>query len=428
MPEPTPKPMPRPLILLGVSGGIAAYKSPELLRALQTAGYDVRVLLTRAARRFVTPLTFAALTGHPTITSLWHPTATTPDAAIEHIALAQAADLLLIAPATANTLARLAHGLATDLLATVALATTAPLVLAPAMNVNMLAHPATQANLTTLRNRGATIIDPTAGYLACGMTGAGRLAEIPSIVVAVQQRLAPSLNDLNNETILITAGGTREPIDPVRFLGNRSSGKMGHALAEAAHRRGARVLLVTASPLPAAPGIHVIRVTTAAEMHAAVLAHLSQATVVIGAAAVADFRPTTIAAEKLRRSGPLTLTFEPTEDILADVTLRRSPGTLVLAFAAETHNVLESARAKLLRKRADAIIANDVSLPGLGFDADHNAATWISTDANSVPEYVVDLGQSTKLALADRILDELRALRSRRANIIASKSLTPTSA
>ena len=255
------------------------------------------------------------------------------------------------------------------------------------------------------------------------MTGAGRLAEIAEIVAAVRQRLHPR-TDLNGETILITAGGTREPIDPVRFLSNRSSGKMGHALAEAAHRRGARVLLITASPLPAAPGIDVTRATTAAEMHAAVLAHLPQATVVIGAAAVADFRPTIAAREKIRRTGPLTLTLEPTEDILADVTLRRAPGTLVLAFAAEIRNVLEAARAKLLRKRADAIIANDVSMPGLGFDADDNAATWISTD----PDRVVDLGQSTKLALADRILDELLALRSHGANTIASNGLTPASA
>ena len=294
------------------------------------------------------------------------------------------------------------------------------------MNVNMLAHPATQANLALLCDRGATIVDPAAGYLACGMTGAGRLADLPDIVAAVHQRLAPTNLDLAAETILITAGGTREPIDPVRFLGNRSSGKMGHALAEAAHRRGARVHLITASPLATSAGIHRTQVNTAAEMHAAVLAALPQATVVIGAAAVADFRPTTASAQKIRRAGPLTLTLEPTEDILADAVQHRAPGTLVLAFAAETHDVLASARAKLLRKQTDAILANDVFLPNLGFDADNNAATWISTDQTGNPDHIVDLGQHPKPILANRILDELLALRSRRANTAAHKSLTPT--
>lgn len=396
----------RPLVLLGVSGSIAAYKAPELLRALQTAGFDVRVLLTRSARRFVTPLTFEALTGRPTVTSLWQPAdPLTPEAPIEHITLAQAADLLLIAPATASTLARLAQGMAEDLLSAVALATAAPLVLAPAMNVNMLAHPATQANLATLRERGATVVEPAAGYLACGMVGAGRLAENESIVAAVQARLT-TRQDLARETVLITAGGTREPLDPVRFLGNRSSGKMGHALAAAARRRGARVLLVTASPLPAEFGVEVTRVATAAEMHAAVLAQLSQSTAVIGAAAVADFRPLAPATEKLRRSGPLTLSLEPTEDILAEVVRHRQPGTWVLAFAAETHDVLESARGKLLRKGVDAIVANDISTPGLGFDSDRNAATFLTATGE-----VHDLGESTKAALADRILDQLVAFR-----------------
>ena len=418
MPDPR-----RPLVLLGVSGGIAAYKAPELLRALQTAGFDLRVLLTRSARRFVTPITFEALTGHPTVTSLWHPAdPPTPEAPIEHIALAQAADLLLIAPATAATLARLAHGLATDLLSTVALASTAPLVLAPAMNVNMLAHPATQANLALLRERGATVVDPTAGYLACGMTGAGRLAEIPSIVAAVQSRLH-ARSDLAHETILITAGGTREPLDPVRFLGNRSSGKMGHALAAAARRRGARVLLVSASPLSAEPGIELTRVSTAAEMHAAVLALLPQASAVIGTAAVADFRPATPAPHKLRRSGPLTLTLEPTEDILADVVRRRRPGTWVLAFAAETQDVLESARAKLLRKGVDAIVANDVSTPGLGFDSDRNAGTLLSAAGD-----LHDLGEATKASLADRILDHLVTFRASLHQPTTSKTHTPSGA
>ncbi len=413
----------RALVLLGVSGGIAAYKSPELLRALQHAGFDVRVLLTRAARRFVTPATFEALTGHPTVASLWHQAEpVTPEAPIEHIALAQAADLLLLAPATANTLARLAHGLANDLLSTVALATTAPLVLAPAMNVNMLAHPATQANLATLRDRGATVVEPTAGYLACGMTGPGRLAEIADIVAAVQTRLGVS-DDLACETILITAGGTREPLDPVRFLGNRSSGKMGHALAKAARRRGARVMLVTASTLAADPGVEVTRVSTAAEMHAAVLALLPQATAVLGAAAVADFRPVAPAVQKLRRSGPLSLTLEPTEDILAEVVRRRVPGTWVLAFAAETGDVLESARAKLLRKGADAIVANDVSTAGLGFDSDRNALTFLTAAGG-----LLDLGESSKAELAERILDQLAQSRAGLDDTPVDKTSAPTNA
>ncbi len=413
----------KPLVLLGVTGGIAAYKSPELLRALQTVGFDVRVLLTRSARRFVTPLTFEALTGHPTVTSLWHPAdPPSPEAPIEHIALAQAADLLLLAPATANTLARLAHGLANDLLSTVALATTAPLVLAPAMNVNMLAHPATQANLATLRDRGATVVEPAAGYLACGMTGPGRLAEIPEIVAAVQHKLN-TRNDLCQETILVTAGGTREPLDPVRFLGNRSSGKMGHALAGAALRRGARVHLVTASPLPADPGIEVTRVQTAAEMHAAVLALLPRATAVLGAAAVADFRPSAPKSHKIKRNGPLTLTLEPTEDILAEVVRRRRPGTWVLAFAAETENVLGSARAKLLRKGVDAIVANDVSLPGLGFDSDRNALTLLTAAGD-----LLDFGESSKSDLSDRILNQLRDSRASHQRTTTSETPTPSRA
>ena len=424
-------------VLLAVTGGIAAYKAPELVRALQQQGteaaqsvpgssipgssipgssIEVRCVMTRAAHHFVTPLTLSSLTGHRVATGLWQDIPEpTPAEPIEHIALAQWAELLLVAPATARTLARFAHGLADDLISTLYLATTAPVLVAPAMNVNMLAHPATQANLATLRARGVTVIEPGSGYLACGMRGGGRLAEIPAIVAAVQTALAAASTptgalkvrlDLAAEHILITAGGTREPLDPVRFLGNRSSGKMGHALAAQALARGARVTLVTASPLPASAGCDVVRVNTAAEMHAAVLAALPQATAVIKSAAVADFRPATVRSGKLRRAaGPLTLALEPTPDIARAVVEHRRPGTLVVAFAAETENVLENAREKLLRKGVDAIVANDVSHPGLGFDSDSNAAVFLTRDR------IVDLPETTKIHLAGRILDELSLLR-----------------
>jgi len=405
-------------ITLGVTGGIAAYKSAELVRALQQHGLDVHVVMTRAAEKFITPLTFAALTGHKVITSLWQE----QEAGIDHIAEAQTTNLLLIAPATAHTLAKFAHGLADDFLSTMFLATTAPVIVAPAMNVNMWNHPATQANIAILRERGVQIIEPTAGYLACGMTGSGRLAELDAILAAVLNRLSSNQHsnvqrqDLIEENILITAGGTREPIDPVRYLGNRSSGKMGYALATAALARGACVTLIsapTALETPAGPGSKIARinVTTAAEMHAAVLAHLSEATIVIKAAAVSDFRPVHTSPEKLKRNGPLTLALEPTADIAQSIVSRRNPNTLVIAFAAETENILANARVKLTRKGADAIIANDVSNPDLGFDSDQNAATFLSADREIVFE------PQPKSDLAHKILDEIAHLR--------AHSLTP---
>ena len=391
-------------ITLGVTGGIAAYKAAELTRLLQTRGHDVQVVLTRAAAEFIQPLTFAALTGHKVYTSLWDDTTNTADSGIEHIAVAQSTDLLLVAPATAHTLAKFAHGLADDFLSTVYLATTAPVVIAPAMNVNMLHHPATQANLATLASRGVRIVAPDAGYLACGMTGDGRLADLALIADAVDQALRPT-QDLLGETILITAGGTREPLDPVRFLGNRSSGKMGYALAEAAFARGAKVILVSAPTALTPPaGCEFVPIVEAEEMHRAVLAHLPRATVVIAAAAVADFRPSEISPEKIKRNGPLTLTLTPTEDIVAAAVQRRAPGTRVVAFAAETTLDLASARAKLARKGADAIVHNDISLPGLGFDADHNAALWITTTEQ------LELPETTKRQLADSILNQTLAL------------------
>ncbi|HEY0307631.1 MAG TPA: bifunctional phosphopantothenoylcysteine decarboxylase/phosphopantothenate--cysteine ligase CoaBC [Acidobacteriaceae bacterium] len=400
-------------VTIGVTGGIAAYKAAEIVRALQQHGLDVHVVMTRAAEEFVRPLTFASLTGHKVITSMWG-TEAYAEEGIEHIAEAQSTGLLLVAPATAHTLARFAHGLADDFLSTLYLATTAPVIVAPAMNVNMWNHPATQANLDTLRQRGVEIVAPGSGYLACGMTGSGRLATVESIVAAVLTRIdrqntvtSPQIaRDLTSENILITAGGTREPIDPVRFLGNRSSGRMGYALAEAALARGAKVTLISApTALPTPSGCTRIDVTTASEMHAAVLAHLPEATIVIGAAAVSDFRPTTEAPQKLKRNGPRTLSLEPTEDIIASIAARRAPGTLVIAFAAETENLLPNARAKLARKAVDAIVANDVSTPTLGFDSASNAATFITpTQETSLPE-------QPKSTLAHRILDEVATLR-----------------
>ncbi len=392
-------------ILVGVCGGIAAYKAAEIVRALQDRHHEVEVALTASAERFITAHTFRALTGRPVYTSLWEPTAEiSADGAIEHIAVAQSIDALLIAPATANTLARLAHGFADDFLSAVCLATTAPILIAPAMNVNMWQHPATQTNLELLQHRGAQIVEPEAGYLACGMVGAGRLASVERIVEAVLQATEPR-QDLAGETVLITAGGTREPIDPVRFLGNRSSGRMGHALAEAAEARGAHVVLITASGLSTPPECTAVHVQTVGEMQRALREYLSRATIVIKAAAVADFRPVLYSETKLRRNGAMELSLEPTPDLVAEAVATRRPGTLVVAFAAETECLEENARAKLLRKGADAIVANDVSQAALGFESGRNAGLFIT------PEGTVTLPESSKRVMADRILDEVLALR-----------------
>ncbi len=396
-------------ITLGVTGGIAAYKAADLLRALQTKALDVQVVMTAGAQRFVQPLTFAALSGHRVITGLWSEQAVDEAAgagpAMEHIELAQATDALVVAPASADTLASFAGGRADDFLSTLYLATPAPVVIAPAMNVRMWEHPATQANVALLRARGATIVAPESGALACGMQGAGRLADTGSIVEAVLAVLHGS-EDLAGETVMITAGGTREAIDPVRFLGNRSSGKMGYALAEAASRRGARVILVSApTALPAPTGCELVPVTTAEQMRDAIFARLGEATMVIMSAAVADYRPRTVAEQKLRRSGPLSLELEPTPDILSEIVLDRRPGTLVIGFAAETEDALASGRAKLMRKGADAIVINDVSREGLGFDSDNNAATFLTHST------AIELPAMPKRTLADRILNETLALR-----------------
>src|SRR3982075_588969 len=339
-------------IALGVTGGIAAYKAAEIVRLLQERGIRVRVVMTRDAQEFVRPLTFAALSGEKVITGMFatgEEHEPNIDSAIEHIAVAQSIDALVVAPATADVLGHFAQGIASDFLTTLYLATTAPVVVAPAMNVNMWDHPATQANLEILRQRGVKIVEPGAGYLACGMTGAGRLAENEAIVAALLQALGAS-QDLEGETVLITAGPTREKIDPVRYLTNRSSGRMGYALAEAALRRGARVLLVTGPTTITPPGAaEVTRVESAEEMREAVLKLLPQASVIIKTAAVSDYRPKAAAGQKIQREGAMTLELEATADILKEITLRKT-SQIVIVFAAETENVLENARQKLATK------------------------------------------------------------------------------
>ena len=412
-------------VTVGVAGGIAAYKAVEVVRQLQDAGFDPHVVMTEAAERFVQPLTFSAITGHKVISSLWSEDAGASGgevSGIEHINESQTTAALIVVPATADLLAKFAHGIADDFLTTTYLATTAPVVVAPAMNVNMWQHPATQANLEILRNRGVRIIEPGSGYLACGMVGGGRLAEEGAIVAAVAEALsnAGALEkacNLAGETVLITAGGTREPIDPVRFIGNRSSGKMGYALAAQARCRGARVLLISApTSLPVPEGCELISVTTSQEMRSAVLARLAEASIVIMAAAVSDYRMAVTATQKLKREGPRTLQLEPTADILQEIVKRRNPDTLVLGFAAETEDLLVNGRAKLIRKGVDALVLNDVSGSETGFDSDRNAG-WFLT-----PEGTTELPLSTKSHMAGRILEEAARLRSTRNQAIASQA------
>jgi phosphopantothenoylcysteine decarboxylase/phosphopantothenate--cysteine ligase len=377
---------------------------------LQDRGLRVQVIMTRAAQEFVRPLTFAALSGEKVITGMFAPSgeqASNIDSAVEHIAVAQAIDALVVAPATADTLAHFAQGIASDFLTTLYLATTAPVVVAPAMNVNMWNHPATQANLEILRKRGVKIVEPGAGYLACGMVGAGRLAENEAIVAAVLEALGAS-QDLSGETVLITAGPTREKIDPVRYLTNRSSGRMGYALAEAALRRGARVLLVSGPTSITPPGAaEVTRVESAEEMRDAVMKLLPQSTIVIKTAAVSDYRAKNAAGQKIKRKGPMTLELESTPDILKELSAKRTSQILV-GFAAETENVLENARQKLLAKNLDLIVVNDVSREGVGFDSDRNAVTIIAR------EEVVDVPETTKWEVAQRVLDQVVRLRQHR--------------
>jgi phosphopantothenoylcysteine decarboxylase/phosphopantothenate--cysteine ligase len=405
-------------IALGVTGGIAAYKAGEIVRLLQERGVRVQVIMTGSAQEFVRPLTFAALSGEKVITGLFSGGNEQPnlESAVEHIAVAQSIDALLVAPATADTLAKFAQGIANDFLSTLYLATKAPVIIAPAMNVNMWEHPATRANLETLRQRGVQVVEPDSGYLACGMNGAGRLAEPEHIVAAALERMGIS-QDLAGETVLVTAGPTHEPVDPVRYLGNRSSGKMGYSLAEAALRRGAHVVLVsgpTALTPPAAAEI--IFVETAQQMRTAVLDRWESAGIIVMAAAVADYHVKSIASEKIKRSGPIELQLEPNPDILADLgSLRHATGKstpLLIGFAAETTNLLENARAKLTRKRVDAIVLNDVARAEIGFNSDRNEVTVVTAqDTIAIPE-------ASKLDVAGKILDAAVRLRAQHATLV----------
>jgi len=397
-------------IALGITGGMAAYKAAEIVRLLEDRGIGVQVIMTRAAQEFVRPLTLAALSGEKVITGMFSGSEeheANIESAIEHIAVAQSIDALVVAPATADVLAHFAQGIASDFLTTLYLATTAPVVVAPAMNVNMWNHPATQANLGILRQRGVKIVEPDSGYLACGMTGPGRLAENDSIVAAVLEALGAS-QDLAGETVLITAGPTREKIDPVRYLTNRSSGRMGYALTEAALRRGARVLLVSGPTALTPPGAAELkRVESAEQMRDAVLNLLPQASVVIKTAAVSDYQAKSPAPQKIKRKGAMTLELEATADILEEVTLRKT-SQIVIGFAAETENVLENARQKLAAKHLDAIVVNDVSRQGVGFDSERNAVTIITHHE------VIEVPETTKWEVAQRVLDQIVHMRQQR--------------
>jgi phosphopantothenoylcysteine decarboxylase/phosphopantothenate--cysteine ligase len=395
-------------VCLGITGGIAAYKSAELVRQLQQHGLEVQVVMTRHACEFITPLTMASLSGRKVITEMFEGPAGAAniESAIEHISVAQAIDLLIVAPATANIIGKMANGIADDFLTTLYLATKAPVLVAPAMNVNMWEHPTQQENLARLVSHGVRVVDPEEGYLACGMTGAGRLASLEKVLAAALELLGLT-HDLERETVLVTAGPTQEPIDPVRFIGNRSSGKMGYALAEAAVRRGARTILVSGPTALRPPdGVEFVAVRTAEEMRDAVLARLPAATIVIKAAAVADYRPAASSAQKIKKhQARLALQLEPTPDILAEVA--RQKGTrIVVGFAAETEALIEHARAKLQRKNLDLVVANDVSQDV--FDSDFNTAVLVG------PETETELPRLTKTELAHRILDQVVKMREQR--------------
>jgi phosphopantothenoylcysteine decarboxylase/phosphopantothenate--cysteine ligase len=395
-------------VLVAVTGGIAGYKVPELVRALRRAGHAVRCAMTPEATRFVAPLVLQTLSGERVRTELLDPA---EEAEIDHVALADWAELVVWAPATANAIAKLACGLADDLPSAIGLATRAPLLLAPAMNVNMWRHPATAANVALLRERGAHFVGPETGELACGWEGEGRMAEPAAIAAAVELHLGPKT--LAGEVVLVSAGGTREPVDAVRYLGNRSSGRMGFAVAAEAARRGAEVVLVAGpSALPTPAGVRRIDVESALEMREAVLAELERATIVVKAAAVADFRPAAPVAGKLRKEdlppgAGLTLELERTPDILAEV-CRRKGERIAVGFAAESGELVAAARAKLARKGCDLLVANDVSRPGSGFDADENAVTFV-WPAGEVEE----LPRMAKVEVAAQLLDRVEKLRGR---------------
>lgn len=395
-------------VALGVGGGIAAYKAAELARALMERGFTVQVVMTRSAEEFIRPLTFAALTGRKVITNLFS-TASAEDtraSAIEHISVAQENQVLVIAPATADLLAKFAHGLADDFLTTTYLAFTGPVLLAPAMNTNMWNHPATQENLRILRARGHVIVEPEEGILACGMVGPGRLAE-PEVIAQAVATVANPKHDLEGETVLITAGPTQEPLDPVRYLTNRSSGKMGYTLAEAAAQRGARVILVS-GPVSIAPPalVEMIPVRTAAEMRQAVMDHLEESTIIIKAAAVADYHRANPPQQKVKKTAArLSLELDPTPDILAEAG-RKKGDRLLVGFAAETENLIEEARRKMQAKNCDMVVANLVSQQGIGFESDENEVTLVLRTGETIP-----VQRASKVAISHRIFDEMMKLR-----------------
>jgi phosphopantothenoylcysteine decarboxylase / phosphopantothenate---cysteine ligase len=401
------------LIALGVTGGIGAYKAVEVCRGLQKRGHDVVAVMTRAATRFVGPLTFEAITRRPVITSQWKPGA---NADIEHIAIADDIALLLVAPCTANVIGKFANGIADDFLSSLYLATKAPVLIAPAMNTNMLAHDAVQRNLQTLASRGVRFVEPGEGYLACGWIGKGRLAEPDDVVAAAERIVSPRDSALRGRRVVVTAGPTYEDIDPVRYVGNRSSGRMGFAIATAAHARGANVTLVVGPTTLEAPlADEVVRVRRAVEMRDAVLHAAEHADVVIMAAAVADYAPVEPAGEKITKGdAALTLTLERTPDILADLarlSSRRPTPLVLVGFAAETGDLLPKARAKRARKHVDLIVANDVTTPGAGFDVETNAVTIIGADHEQT------LPVQSKARVAEAILDSVEQLLKARAAV-----------
>ncbi|MGH9872051.1 MAG: bifunctional phosphopantothenoylcysteine decarboxylase/phosphopantothenate--cysteine ligase CoaBC [Pyrinomonadaceae bacterium] len=399
-------------VALGITGGIAAYKAAEVLRGLQRAGCIVRVGMTKRACEFIQPLTFRALSGSHVIVDDYAPDNPDP---IAHITFSQTVDLFLIAPATANIIGKLANGIADDFLTSTYLASTAPVLIAPAMNTSMWHHPATQRNLEQLRSDGVFVIEPDEGEMACGTVGPGRLGEPERIVTAALEILQNSRNeracDLVGEHLLITVGATREAIDPVRFLSNNSSGRMGFAIAQAAKQRGANVRAIAGvTTTPAPRNLEIIRVNSANEMQAAVMEELPKASIFIGAAAVADYRPVKRSPGKIKKTeASLSLELERTPDILREVANAEQPGLLVVGFAAETENVLQNAREKLNTKNLDAIVANDVSQAGVGFDTPTNEVTIISRDGKAP----IHVPLMAKTSVADIILDEVVRLRGR---------------
>ena len=399
------------LIALGVTGGIGAYKAVEIARGLQKQGHDVTAIMTRSAKRFVGALTFEAITRREVITDLWKPGS---NAEIEHIALASTIDLLVVAPATANVIGKFANGIADDFLSSLYLATTVPVLIAPAMNTNMFAHPAVVRNLEALTARGVLFVEPGEGYLACGWIGKGRLAEPADVVEAAIRVLRPR-GPLAGKQILVTAGPTLEDIDPVRFVGNRSSGRMGYAIAAEARRRGARVTLISGpTTVPAPPVDEAVAVRSAADMHQAVLSRATRMDVIVMAAAVADYTIAAPDSQKIaKQDGPLVLTLTRTKDILGELgrlPSRGSAGTpLLVGFAAESHDVVAHARQKLERKSIDLIVANDISEPGSGFDVATNAVTFVTREGTE------DVPLQQKTAVAARILDRVETMLNARA-------------